>query len=254
MKKLLCVILPAALLLFSSCSISTADPNISEPAAAKYIDKETSKPLKVQTSFKQSDPVIYFTVKIKNFPKDSKLKAVWKYLGNGTETSSEMVTSGTGYEAFSLNKNSGPFPSGKYEVTVSADINGKKLEAKGNFEIDAENTPTHISNPVTSKSIDNEQNLSPQNITSRFSRADSIIYFIIQGKDLPANSKVTCEWLYKDTGDIETTELVTEGSRNIAFHLKPDLGQKFPAGSYTVTASVTVDNKIESLSSDFEID
>lgn len=254
MKKLLCFLILAVPLLFSSCSISTANPNISEPAAAKYIDRQTSKPLKIQANFKQSDPIIYFTVKISDFPKNTKLKAVWKYLGDSTEISSEMVTSGTGYEAFTLNKNSGPFPAGKYEVTVSAEINGKKLETKGNFEIDAENTAVHISNPITSKSIDNNNNLNPENITSRFSQTDSIIYFTIQCKDLPANCKVSCEWLYKDTGDVEASEIVTEGSRNIAFNLKPDIGQKFPSGSYTVTASVTIDNKIESVSKDFEVE
>lgn len=254
MKRLLCVILPGVLLLFSSCSISTANPGLSEPAAAKYIDKGTSKPVKIQTAFKQSDPVIYFTVKISNFPKNTKLKAVWKYLGNNTEVSSEMVTGGTGYEAFTLKKNSSPFPAGKYEVTVSADISNKKLETKGSFEIDAETTPVHISSPVTSGSVDSEENLNPQNITSRFSQSDSIIYFVIHCKDLPADCKITCEWYYKDTGDVETSEIVTEGSRNVAFNLKPDSGQKFLPGNYTVTASVVIDNKIESVSSDFEID
>lgn len=255
MKNLLYLsILFAALLLFSACSLSTSNPELSEPAAAKYIDKVTYKPLQIQTVFKQSDPVIYFTVKAANLPKNTKLKALWKYLGDGTEILSEIITSGTGYEAFSLNKNTGPFPAGKYEVTVSADLNGKKLETKGNFEIYKETAAVHILNPVTSKSIDNQENLNPKNTTSLFSQGDSIIYFIVQCKNLPANSKVTCEWLYKDTGDFKASEIVTDGSRNLAFNLKPDQGEKFPAGNYTVSAWVAINNELESVSRDFEIE
>jgi hypothetical protein len=47
--------------------------------------------------------------------------------------------------------------------------------------------------------------------------------------------------------------LITEGSRNIAFTLKPDEGKKLPIGKYIVTASVNIDGETESISKEFEI-
>lgn len=253
MRKLCAILLSALLFLLTSCSISIGSPSISEPAAAKYIDKKTSKPTEAAAKFKQNDSVIYFTVKIDNFPKDTKLKAVWKYLGDGTELPSEITTGGTGYEAFTLNKNTGPFPAGQYEVTVSAEINGKTVQTKGGFEVLPEVTPTHILNPVTCKSIDSEEKLNPADVTSEFSTSDQVIYFIVQCKDIPKDTKISCEWYYADTDDIVAHDIVTDGTRNIAFNLTPQGGQKFPPGKYVVTASVTINNQIESVTKEFEV-
>lgn len=253
LRKFMFPLLIFMVLSLSGCSLIGEKPDISEPVMSKYIDSYTSKPVGACTVFKQSDSTIYFTVKVTNFPKDTKLKAVWKYLSDGTEMPSEIIAEGTGYEAFSLKKSGTSFPAGSYEVTVSAVVDGRTLETKSSFQIMPEVKASHILNPVTAKSVDAEDTLNPSEVTSEFSQSDPVVYFIIQSKDLPKSTKVSCEWVYTPTGDVITHELAVDGSRNIAFDLKPDPGQKLPAGKYQVTASIETENGIESLAKEFEI-
>ncbi|HBM79663.1 MAG: hypothetical protein QME45_03645 [Clostridiales bacterium] len=254
MKKLytICIIFLITFTM-NSCAFTQKNPSLGDATIAKSIDKNTSRPKEISSHFVQSDPEIYFIVKTTNFPKDTKLKAVWKYLGDGTEVAAEIICSGTNYEVFTMKRSGNQFPSGNYEVTASATVNGKQLSAKADFEITAEVKPVHILNPVTSKSVDSQDKLNPVNITSEFKQSDNIIYFIIQSKDLPKNTKVTCIWYYKDTGDNLSHIITTEGTRNIAFTLKPDAGQKLLEGKYAVTASVTINNQTESVSKEFSV-
>jgi hypothetical protein len=166
----------------------------------------------------------------------------------------EISTHGTGYEAFTLKRSSSLFPAGQYEVTATAEVNGKLLEAKGRFSITEETKPLHLLNPVTSRSVDNGENLSPVDITSEFSQSDPLIYFIVQSKDLPAGSKIFCMWHYLDTGDVLTHELISDGTRNLAFTLKPESGKTLPAGKYIATATVTINGETESVSKEFIIE
>lgn len=254
MKKLAAVIIVVLMIILpSSCTALNKTPSIGEAVVAKSIDRNTSAPDKISDKFTQSDPVIYFVVKVTDLPKDTKLKAVWKYMVDGTEAISEVTTSGTHYEAFTLKRSGSRFPAGQYEVTVTGNAKGVNLESKGNFEITAEAEPTHLLNPVTSKGVDGEDKLNPTDITSQFTQDDSVIYFVVQSKELPKDTKVTCVWYYTDTGDSLFHEIVTDGSRNIAFSLKPEQGQKLPMGKYMVTATVTVNNQTESVNKEFEI-
>lgn len=239
--------------MFASCKALEKNPSIGEAVVAKSIDRSTLMPAEVSEKFTQSDPAVHFTIKVTDLPKNTNLKVIWRYLSDGTEVTSEKLSSGTHYEVFTLKRSGSKFPPGQYEVTVTGDANGRTLEAKGKFEITAEAMPTHLLNPVTSKGIEGDDKLTPVNITSEFSQEDPVIYYIIQSKDLPENSKVSCTWYYADTGDSLHHELVTGGSRNIAFSLKPDEGKVLPAGKYMVTARVNVNGQTESVTREFEL-
>lgn len=253
MRKLSLSVLCLFILAFSACSVPARNPSIDEPVIAKSVDMKTSKPIEASSTFSQSDPVIYFSIRIKDLPEDTKLKAVWKYLGDGTEIPAEIITKGTGYEVFTLKRSGSQFPDGQYEVTVTAPVEGKKLEAKGKFSVIAEAKPAHLLNPVTSKGVESSSNLNPVDITSMFSQSDLSIYFVVQSQNLPAGTTVSCVWYYVDTGDSLTSSLVTDGDRNIAFTLSPEEGKKLPAGKYIVTAATTINGETESVSSQFEI-
>jgi hypothetical protein len=254
MKRLLHIlILLFVISIPSSCVKINPDPSIKEGSVAKSIDRNTSAPSILSSTFSQSEPVIYFVVKVEDLPKDTLLKAVWKYAVDGTEVTSEVTTSGTHYEAFTLKRSGSRFPAGQYEVTVTGNAKGKLFSAKGNFEITPEVNPTHLLNPVIAKEIDSEDKLSPMGATSEFTQKDEIIYFIVQSKELPKDTKISCVWYYKETGDRLSHELITEGSRNIAFTLKPDKDQKLPAGKYMVRAMVTINNQTESVEREFEV-
>lgn len=253
MKKIWLIIVFSSLIFLPSCSNANKEISISEPVIAKVIDEKTSRPVAAASIFNENDPAVYFIVKINNLPQNTKIKVSWKHLAEGTEVQSEVITEGTGYEAFTLKRSGSTFPPGQYEVTASAEVDGSILEAKGNFEIAEDAAYPHLSNPVTAKSVDNEDKLNPVDITSEFTQSDPVIYFVVRSKDLPKNTKVSCLWVYKNTGDSLSHELITDGSRSIAFSLKPDGLQRLPAGDYMVTASVTVENKTESVSAEFKI-
>lgn len=253
MRKITYLLILLILIITPACSSAEKNPYIGEPMTAKSVDKKTSKPIEVSSIFNQSDTVIYFSVKTQDLPKNTKLKAVWKYLGDGTEISSEILTEGTGYEVFTLKRGSSQFPAGEYEVTVTAPAEENTLETKGKFSVIADTKPVHLLNPITSKSIDNNEALNPSDITSQFPDTQPLIYFVFQSRDLPQNSKVSCIWYFTDTGDSLSNELITDGSRNIAFTLKPDEGKTLPKGKYIVTASVNIGGEIESISKEFEI-
>ena len=257
MKKTVYIIFSLIFILFlvslSSCSLPNKDSSIDEVKIAKSIDESTSKPIQVQNVFTQSDPIIYFSFRINNLPKNTKLTAHWKYLKDGTEIPSELIVSGSGYKSFNLKRSGSRFPAGQYEVKVTTEVNGKTIEIKDNFEVTSEISATHLLNPVICKSVSNNSELKPIDISSEFSQSDPVIYFVIQSKGLPKDSKVSCLWLYKDTGDSIPGEIITDGSRNIAFNLKPNTGKLLPAGSYIVTASVTIGSETESISKGFEI-
>lgn len=251
LRKIL--ILVSLLIILSSCSRDNKVPTITEPTVAKTIDFKTSKPVEAANQFKPDDPSVYFTIKITNFPKDTTIKAVWKHLDGGTEVQSEITTHGSRYEAFTLKRGSSPFPPGKYEVTASAVVNGSLQEVKGSFNISTDITPSHLLNPTTSKSIDSSDKLNPIDITSEFSKSDTVIYFIVQSKDLPEGTKVYCTWTHIDSNESLSHELTTEGSRNIAFSLKPDGTDGLPPGRYTVSVTVTVNGQDESVSKNFQV-
>lgn len=253
MKKSLILITALVLTLTSGCLKINKNPSISEPTIAKTVDFKTSKPVAQSSSFNQTDPAVYFSIKITDLPEGTKIKAVWKHLGGITEVSSEITTSGTGYEVFTLKRNSTLFPPGQYEVTAFAVIEGKTLEVKSRFEIVSDIKATHLLNPVTSKSIDSDDKLNPVDVTSEFTQSDPVIYFIIQSRDLPKDTRVSCVWVHIDSGNTLSHELVTDGNRNIAFSLKPDGGQKLPVGKYMVTASIKINNETQSVSREFEI-
>lgn len=254
MKKYLYILTMLAVILISpSCSYKSSNPSISEPIIARSIDKNTSKPITAVSQFNQSDPAIYFTIRVADLPKETKLKSVWKYLTDGTEISSEITSEGTGYEAFTLKRSGIEFPAGEYEVTVTAEVNGGKLEVKGKFNIMSETNPAHLVNPVTSRAVDNDDKLNPIDITSEFKQTDTTIYFVVQSKDLPTGTKVSCLWYYVDSGDSLYHELTTDGNRNISFSLKPEQDKKLPKGKYLVTASIMIDGETESVSKEFEV-
>ncbi|KPU45297.1 hypothetical protein OXPF_11900 [Oxobacter pfennigii] len=240
-------------IILSSCSIISKKPLISEPVVAKLIDSQTSKPIEASKVFLQSDAAVYFTVKTTDLPKDTVIKVTWKHLDGGTEIPSQLTANGSGYEVFTLKKSGELFPSGQYEVTAIADINGSLMELKEQFQIVAEVKATHLLNPVTAKAVDSNDKLNPLDVTSRFSQSDPVVYFVIQSKDLPADTKVSCQWVYTTTGDSLSHELITDGSRNIAFSLKPENAQKLPAGKYIVKASIITDAGTEMVSKEFEI-
>lgn len=253
LRRAILILLSIILLTLTACSEEVKEPIISEPVVCKSIDKKTSRPIEASSQFIQSDLAIYFTVKIQDLPRDTTLKAIWKYLDDNTEVSTEITTEGTGYEVFTLKRSGSQFPAGKYEVTVNCEAGEKKLSASGKFSITAEVKPVHLLNPITAKGVDSEDKLNPVDITSEFYPSDPLVYFIVQSKDLPQNTRVSCTWYYADTGDILSHQLNTDGNRNIAFTLKPEEGKTLPIGKYIVTATVKVNDETESISKEFEI-
>lgn len=253
MRKIIIFLLVMTSVLLSACSIPAKTPNISEAATSKLVNPKTSKPILPSKNFSPNDQAVYFSVKITDFPPGTKLKALWRHIDSGTEMASEISTEGTGYEVFTLKRNAHPFPSGRYEVTATFTADGKTLELKSDFSVVRDTGPPRLSDPVTSKSIDNEGKLNPVDAATIFSQSDAVIYFVIKSTDLPKDTKVYCQWIHVDSDESLSHEIVTDGSRNIVFTLKSGDSQKLPEGRYIATASAYINNRAESIWVEFEV-
>jgi hypothetical protein len=79
---------------------------------------------------------------------------------------------------------------------------------------------------------------SPVDPTNVFSASD-VIHAVVHLNHAPANTKVTATWYVVDVGSaadpnsqIDSTDITTDGSRNVDFSLSPQ--PKWPVGSYKV--------------------
>jgi len=96
----------------------------------------------------------------------------------------------------------------------------------------------YITEAVTAKDVKGD-NKDPVGITDTFPPDQKTLHAIVTLTDAPKDTAVKAVWKIVDVGDpaqngntIDTTEITTDGSRNVDFTLSPD--NPLPAGSYQV--------------------
>jgi len=96
----------------------------------------------------------------------------------------------------------------------------------------------YITEAVTAKDVEGD-NFDPVDITDSFPPAQKILHAVVTLTDAPNDTVIKAVWKVVDVGDsalngdtIDTTEVTTDGSRNVDFTLKPD--NPLPAGTYQV--------------------
>jgi hypothetical protein len=95
-----------------------------------------------------------------------------------------------------------------------------------------------ITDAVTSKDVEGD-NFDPVDITDSFPPDQKTLHAVVTLTDAPTDTVVKAVWKVVDVGDtaqngktIDSSEVTTDGSRNVDFTLKPD--NPLPAGSYQV--------------------
>jgi hypothetical protein len=96
----------------------------------------------------------------------------------------------------------------------------------------------YITEAVTAKDVEGD-NFDPVDITDSFPPAQKILHAVVTLTDAPNDTVIKAVWKVVDVGDsalngdtIDTTEVTTDGSRNVDFTLKPD--NPLPSGTYQV--------------------
>lgn len=132
----------------ASFQLTTA--GLSEPAISTAVDLNTKAPLEVATIFPADTKTLYATVKVKNAPADTAVKAVFYYLeGSRQEIAEDTVKAdGSRYIGYAFNPPESGWPVGRYEVEFV--LNGEVKEKAGFSIVPAADMPATKGFPTAS--------------------------------------------------------------------------------------------------------
>ena len=100
-------------------SLPLQTAGLSDPAISTAVDLNTKAPLEVATIFPADTKTLYATVRVKNVPADTGVKAVFYYLeGSRQQIAEDMVKAqeGSRYLGYAFNPPENGWPVGRYEV------------------------------------------------------------------------------------------------------------------------------------------
>ncbi|HSO10154.1 MAG TPA: hypothetical protein VLR45_09205 [Desulfoprunum sp.] len=150
-----CLILVAAVvsLVLAGCeaSFQLTTAGLSEPAISTAVDLNTKAPLEVATIFPADTKTLYATVKVKNAPADTAVKAVFYYLeGSRQQIAEDTVKAqgGSRYLGYAFNPPESGWPVGRYEVEFV--LNGEVKEKAGFSIVPAADMPATKGFPTAS--------------------------------------------------------------------------------------------------------
>lgn len=214
------------------------------------------EPIDVTNTFGPEQAVFHAVVTLSNAPADTTLKAKWIALDTGGIVApntligeTEVSAQGSRNVDFTFKPNAGRLPQGNYQVDIYLN---NKLERTLRFTV--KDTPasttscpplptpvTRPSNIVTSVTMaldTTPDKKEPINPTTVFA-PDATFHAVVSLRNAPANTQVSITWYATDVGTaapcnsrIDSTEIVTDGTRNVDFTLKPKT--QWPSGTYRV--------------------
>lgn len=210
---------------------------------------DTKEPINPTTVFSPNS-VFHAVVAVENPPANTVFRAAWYVTNVGTVAapntminSLEITSNDSGNLDFTLTPKS-PWPVGTYRVEVG--VNGN-VEQVVDFSVAGSTvTPTATIAPKSSGLISSVtmardtkgEDKEPVNPTTTF-QAKSIFHAVVALKSAPDNSRITAVWYVVDVGNaaapntkIDSTDLTTNGTRNINFSLTPT--DSWPVGTYRV--------------------
>ena len=102
--------------------------SLSEATMAKGIDETTNKPIDKTQVFTPDAPEFFCSAKLSNAPSDTEIKAEWIYIEGEAEGVTDyiidefsVITEGTRYVGFSLERPDPGWPRGEYKVVLYVD-------------------------------------------------------------------------------------------------------------------------------------
>jgi hypothetical protein len=212
---------------------------VADAVTAKGIQGDTLTPVEVTDTFSTSQNIFHTIVTLDDAPENTKVKAVWLNESGNNLGEYELTAGGTRNLDFTFKPNGGALSAGNYAVDIY--VNGvydSTLKFSVTDKATAGNTAqiiTGITMALGTKGIEKE----PENATNVFKPTDTF-HAVVSIADAPQNTRFKASWylVKSDSGDfapnthIDTTELTTEGTRNIDFTLTPT--NPVPPGTYRV--------------------
>jgi len=204
---------------------------ITNAVTAKDVQADNFDPVGITDSFPADESIFHAVVTISGAPDNTDFGVVWLTTSGSKMGSFDLKSGGSRNLDFTFKPDAGKLPAGNYKVEI--DVNGK-LNRTLNFSVSgtAQAQPTvpssgsqpsgYITQVVMAKDTQGD-NKDPVNPTEVFA-SSATFHAVVSIQDAPANSL------------IDSTDLTTDGSRNIDFTLKPN--SKWPAGTYRVEISV----------------
>ncbi len=254
-----------------ACDFSVSTATITNGVMAKDVQGDKFEPVDVTVTYSVDQPKLHAVVSIANAPTDTLVKASWFAVDVGSAaapntliTETEVKVEGSRNVDFTLSPSGNGWPPGAYKVDIYLNT---KLDRTLVFTVQAPKAqPTVVPTkapppaagcpplpPASAKqsgivaSVTLAQDVKgdlkePVNPTTVF-KPESIFHAVTAIQNAPANSKFTATWFANDVGSaapcntkIDSADVVTSGSANIDFSLKPTAN--WPAGTYRVQVSV----------------
>lgn len=218
------------------------------------------EPIGITNTFGPEQAVFFAVATLSNAPAGTTLKAKWTALDTGGIVApntligeTEVSAEGSRNVVFTFKPNAGRLPQGNYQVDIYVN---NKLERTVRFTV--KDTPASTSScppvptPVTRPSnfvasvtmaLDvTADKKDPVNPTTVFT-PNATFHAVVSLRNAPANTKVSTTWYATDVGTaapcnsrIDSAEVITDGTRNIDFTLKPRT--QWPSGTYRVEISI----------------
>jgi hypothetical protein len=246
-----------------ACDFSVSTATITNGVMANDVKGDNFDPVGITDSFPANVSILHAVVTISNAPSDTAVKVVWLDPSNTSIGEYTIKAEGTRNLDFSFKPN-GAMPAGNYKAEIYLD---GKLDRTLVFTVQAPQVqPTVVPTkppppaagcpplqPASAKqsgivaSVTLAQDVKgdlkePVNPTTVF-KPESIFHAVTAIQNAPANSKFTATWFANDVGSaapcntkIDSADVVTSGSANIDFSLKPTAN--WPVGTYRVEIMV----------------
>ncbi len=215
---------------------------ITNAVTARDAQGDNFDPVGITDTFAANQSIFHAVVTITDAPKNTSVKVVW-LTSDGTRMGAYTLTSeGSRNLDFTFKPDAGHLPAGQYRAQVYVD---DALNRTLTFSVGGGQPTTGGSGIITKVTMaQGVQGAAkdPANPTTRF-QPDSVFHAVTAIKDAPANTVLKAAWYVVDVGSasapntlIDSTQVTTDGSRNIDFTLAPKT--TWPPGTYRVDISV----------------
>ncbi len=235
---------------------------ITNAVTAKDVSGNNYDPVGITDSFPADQSIFHAVVTISGAPNNTPFKVVWM-TSDGTQMGDYTLTSsGSRNLDFTFKPNAGKLPAGNYKVevyvndqldrTLTFSVGGaaqpQPTSAQASSECDASNPQSSgLIKQVVMAQDTQGADKQPVNPTTTFT-GSAVFHAVVSTQNAPANTDYKATWCVVNVGSaaapnsmIDSTDLTTDGSRNIDFTLSPST--TWPTGTYRVLIAVngTVD-------------
>ncbi len=222
---------------------------ITNAVTSKDVSGDTFNPVGITDSFPADQSIFHLVVTVSGAPDNTNVKVNWLTASNVSMGNFTLVASGSRNLDFTFKPDAGKLPPGGYQAQIY--VNGKLDRTLSFAVMPAANAtspaaavpkPSGIIASLTMAEDSKPDTKEPISPTVSF-KPTSVFHAIAALANAPANTQFNATWYVVDVGNaappgskIESTDVTTDGSRNIDFTLTPTT--TWPVGTYKIEISV----------------